>query len=598
MKNNITTHLLTTLKILKYRTIKHLRGRVAKTISYMADFETITTSPTRVWLWALCPIQDITDVVTGTSIDSFIEEISKRKYNKSKIYFHNLKFDGTFIVYYLLTCGKFEQVQEGKLYKNSFTTLISRMGQWYQIKIKFDKCSVTIQDSLKKLPFSVRKIAKDFNLSMSKGEIDYAMKRDIGYVPTAEELDYIYRDIGIVAQALNIQFEQGLTQMTIGSDALREYKDLIGKFRDMFPLLKDEVDTFCRKSYKGGYVYCNPMYQGMEINEIGQVFDVNSMYPWAMHEMPLPYGEPIYFTGKYFKDNDYPLYICHIIADFSLKPGMLPTVQVKNNPRFLGREYIKDSKGHLELYLTSVDLDLFLDNYYVWEIEYIDGYKFRSTTKAFKIYIDKWMEVKANNTGALRALAKLMLNSLYGKFAKNPDVTGKHPVIENDRVKLVDNEHEISETNYIPVGCFITAWARWNLINSALVCKDRFCYCDTDSIHIIGLDPVPGLNVHPTRLGAWKQELVFTRAKYLHTKCYMEEYEEDGEKKLKVTVSGLPAECRKYVTFENFKPGAVYGGKLLQKNVPGGVILVPTEFTIKDFPVAEPHKEIDYTEPC
>ena len=62
-----------------------------------------------------------------------------------------------------------------------------------------------------------------------------------------------------------------------------------------------------------------------------------------------------------------------------------------------------------------------------------------------------------------------------------------------------------------------------------------------------------------------------------------------GEKKLKVTVSGLPANCRSDVTFDNFKPGAVYSGKLLQKSVSGGVILVPTDFTIKEFDMPVDH---------
>ena len=557
-------------------------------VAYSADFETIVSVPTRVWLWAICPIGNEKDITYGTDIEGFIDEISKTKYHKCKIYFHNLKFDGMFIVHYLLSSGKFTQVIEGKLEPFSFTTLISGMGQWYQIKIKFRRTTVTIQDSLKKLPFSVSRIAKAFELPMSKGEIDYAAPREPGYQPTEEELDYIARDIGIVAQALDIQFSQGLKQMTIGADALSEYKSLIGKFRDMFPVLSEEVDTFCRKAYKGGYVYCNPIHQNQYINEPGQVFDVNSMYPWAMRYQPMPYGAPVYYLGEYKDDKDYPLYICHVVADFSLKPGGLPTVQVRKNPMFLEREYIKDSKGFLDLYMTSVDMELFFSNYMVWDITYLEGYKFRSTTHAFSSYIDKWMKVKATSTGAIRQLAKLMLNNLYGKFAKNPDTTGKHPELENGKIRLVKNPPETSETNYVPVAAFITAWSRWNLINSALVCGNRFCYCDTDSIHIIGLDPVPGLEVHESKLGAWKQEMVFQRAKYLHTKCYIEEYlDKDGQPQIKVTASGLPASCRSQVTFDNFMPGAVYRGKLVQKSVTGGVILTETTFMIKPFETDE-----------
>ena len=43
----------------------------------------------------------------------------------------------------------------------------------------------------------------------------------------------------------------------------------------------------------------------------------------------------------------------------------------------------------------------------------------------------------------------------------------------------------------------------------------------------------------------------------------------------------MPAQLHKLVTFDNFKPGAVYSGKLLPKIVTGGVVLAPTTFKIQ-----------------
>lgn len=248
-------------------------------MAYSCDFETITTAPTRVWLWAICDINNIEKVTIGNDIDSFFNEINRDKYNKTKLYFHNLKFDGMFITYHLLKNMDFKHIEDGKLTPGTFTTLISGMGQWYQIKIRFEKVTVTIQDSLKKLPFSVKTISKAFDLPIAKGEIDYQAKREVGYKPTKEEIEYIKLDVQIVAQALKIQFDQGLKEMTVGADALKSYKDMTGKFRTMFPLLNESVDAFCRKAYKGGYVYCNPLTQGKDITERGSVYDVNSMYP-------------------------------------------------------------------------------------------------------------------------------------------------------------------------------------------------------------------------------------------------------------------------------------------------------------------------------
>ena len=49
---------------------------------------------------------------------------------------------------------------------------------------------------------------------------------------------------------------------------------------------------------------------------------------------------------------------------------------------------------------------------------------------------------------------------------------------------------------------------------------------------------------------------------------------------LKITCAGMPENCYKYVTWENFKQGTKYIGKLTPKTVQGGVILVPIEFSM------------------
>ena len=571
-------------------------------MDFVADFETLTEAPTRVWLWAICPVHHHEKVITGKTISEFFNEIFRDKYNKGKIYFHNIKFDGYFLLYELMVNMGYTFKQGRKLENKTFTCMISNMGQWYSIKVKTDKGhTITFLDSLKKLPFPVKKIGKDFGLDMQKGDTPLYDMLPYDYEPSAEEVDYIRRDVGIVAQALAIQFAQGLKKMTVGSDALASYKELTKKFRTMYPLLTDEVDAFCRNAYKGGYVYCKPAWRNVTINERGSVFDVNSMYPWAMKYCMLPYGKPLYFSGEYVQDDDYPLWIAEIYADFTVKPNHVPTIQLKNNPHFLAREYVEDSTGtdgvkFQKLCLTSVDFELFKQHYDIHEIQWERGYKFRGCIGAFDLYIDHWMKVKQENDGAIRVLAKLMLNSLYGKFAKNPDVTGKDPYLDdNGIIRLTKGKEEITDTNYLPVGAFITAWSRHNLITSIMAVYDRFIYCDTDSIHLLGEDEPDNIQIHPSDLGKWKKEVIFQRAKFLRAKCYCEEIiwgEKKGflnEPDLKFTVSGLPDYCREVVvdeetttplTFDNFAIGTRIKGKLVQKSTEGGAILTRTEFKI------------------
>jgi hypothetical protein len=67
------------------------------------------------------------------------------------------------------------------------------------------------------------------------------------------EQEYIKNDVLIVAKALKTLFDDNLTKMTQGSNALNDFKEIIGKkkFEHYFPLLPYEVDKEIRKAYKG-----------------------------------------------------------------------------------------------------------------------------------------------------------------------------------------------------------------------------------------------------------------------------------------------------------------------------------------------------------
>lgn len=552
---------------------------------FTADFET-TTDPTdcRVWACGICEIGNPDNFIYMNDIDGFIEWA--RKQRKVTTYFHNLKFDGEFILCWLFE-NEFKFVADRRdLEKNTFTTLISDKGQFYSMEICFDrkgkeKDCLTIYDSLKILPFSVAAIAKGFNLPISKLEIDYNETREKGHILTKEEVDYLRNDVEILARALHILFEQGLTKMTQGSNALYDYKRTVGtkNFSKWFPI--PEYDSDIRQSYKGGFTYLNPKYKEIDLQE-GIVLDVNSLYPSVMYYQPLPYGEGIFFKGKYKPDKIYNLHVQMFTCQFELKPGYIPTIQLKNNLAFVPTQYLESSDGEdVTLCLTNVDMELFFEHYEVFNIEWHSGWKFKSTVGLFKEYIDKWNKVKMESTingnKAMRTLAKLMLNALYGKFALNPNVQSKIPWYDNGVVKYKLGEKESRDPIYIPVGTFITAWARYKTISSAQKVYDRFVYADTDSLHLIGTDIPDMLEVDPVKLGAWKHESTFTRARFIRQKSYIEEI--DGE--LNITCAGMPDRCYQYVTWDNFHTGMSYDGKLGMTHVNGGIVLKDIPFSIK-----------------
>ena len=97
---------------------------------YTADFETTTDiNDCRVWLWGVYNIYT-EKMQIGTEIETFINFCADSKLN-SKIYFHNLKFDGSFICDWLLRNGFHYIMLNEKPQEKSFTTMISDTGLFY-----------------------------------------------------------------------------------------------------------------------------------------------------------------------------------------------------------------------------------------------------------------------------------------------------------------------------------------------------------------------------------------------------------------------------------------------------------------------------------
>ena len=594
--------------------------------SFVADFETTTNEENcHVWAYAVCEVGNKENVVIGTTIDEFMSWCKSQPDNV-KVLFHNLKFDSQFIIWWLFH-NNFEHVENDKRATNTFTTLISNKGLYYSIEVIFylkgkKVNKVTFQDSLKLIPLSVDAIAKSFKLPIQKLKIDYSAHDNLpeGSPLTPEEKEYIIHDVQIVAHAVEYFYSQGLDKMTIGACALNEYKTIIHKrnFNTWFPTPKYHDDV--KQSYRGGFTYLNPKFAGKVVGR-GIVLDVNSLYPSVMYDSYLPFGTPIFFEGQYEPDDLYPLYTQMLRCQFEIKPGKIPTIQIKKSLFFSGNEYLTSSNDEeVTLCLNSVDLELFFEQYDVYNLEYISGWKFKATKGLFTEYIDKWsnnkIQAKKDGNHGLYLISKLFLNSLYGKFGTDTMIKSKIPYLdtETDVVHYYDSKPEYRDGVYVAMASFITSYARLKTISAAQKITDnynsgkskiQFVYADTDSLHCISDDfSLPeGLDIDSTKLGAWDHEANFGKAKFLRQKCYIENHcisEDDYNKglqgensfryskdkkgfyELKITVAGMPTSCHHEVTFENFNIGAQYSGKLQPKIVKGGTILKSVDFTIKN----------------
>lgn len=548
---------------------------------YVADFETTDEKTyeeegcTRVWLWSICDEQ-ANVLQDGYDIDSFFKYI-KSKLKHGTIYFHNLKFDGSFIIDYLLTHDIPYAPTCNHVYP-SFETLIDDMGAWYKIVVHFSKATTFhIIDSLKVLPFKAEKIAKDFDLPILKGKIDYS-----NYEVNQEKLDYIHNDVRIIAMALSQIKEEGIIKLTTASSAYNYYEAMHSEYfmPTMYPNLPVDFLIEWRKAYRGGRSQVNKVHQGRILKNIRR-YDINSMYPYIMAYMDLPYGNP----QPIKKMGEYKFELYHIKVQFFLKDNHIPSL-LKKGSMFTEDTYYVQTEDIEEMWISSIDFELVQRHYDIVYLEFIEGYGFFTTNRLFDTYVSYWYNKKQETTGAKRIVCKLMLNSLYGKFGSKVMLKTKIPYYE-DKLEFNDSEEEEGKHYYIPVAIAITSYAH-KMIDDA-ICEtgvDNFVYCDTDSVHTLGT--LPEEWVDNKKLGKFKLEAIEKKGKYVRQKTYIT-YELNGDKyEYHITCAGMPELSKETViktygkdVMYYFDKGLTVGGKLLPKRVKGGTILHETYFTIK-----------------
>lgn len=596
--------------------------RFKKSEVWSADFETTTQKNyekdgcVRVWLWSLVSV-DLYYKLHGNTIDTFLEQVKLFALNGQcrRVFFFNLRFDGSFIVDHLLRIG----AEYGK----HFETIIDGMNIWYSVRIYWTedhKCYTEFFDGTKKFPgMNLEGVAEMYDVQGKtlqgehKKEV-FDLYRPEGYEPTKEEIDYCINDSVIQAHAIASEMENNHIGMTLSSDA---FKDVRGKlcrladpknayplaWRKLLPELSPEWDEWVRQSYKGGWVYVNPEYEGLELNGV-TVFDVNSLYPSVMYNARLPVGHPYWKV----KPRDDELYIIQVDVMFKLKKGKLPTLQVKNDPLYNATEYLTEDKGPTTVCMTCIDWEMFIDHYDV-EILSVPRYCcFRSRVGLLRTYIDYWMDIKKQSKGGSseRYIAKRYLNSPYGKMGMRMERINKIPMLDAEGDVVFDNVEEMGEGVYLPYATFVTAAARYITISAAQKCMDdggRFIYADTDSIHILG-DAPEGLWVDQKELGAWKCEGRFEKAKYLRPKTYIhchEDYSVYTEEKVHkdgrveivpegIKCAGMPDNIKLKLALDEDKAKAwkefyisnKFPGKKMQCRVPGGILIRETTYELKE----------------
>lgn len=571
--------------------------------TWFADFET-TTKPqylrdgfTRVWLWYIENLKNENGEI-GLSGHDFLSFLINEKGNH-KVYFHNLvKFDGEFIWWILLNAGYKPVNYEHELEENTFFRNRDGYGldYWYTLKIKnqFKKreneqkyrfitfrCSLLLlNDSVERLSELSNKFKKE--LSVNKFMHEFHDEKTLDEIKP-EWIKRVKSDVKIIKEAF-INFKKmcnNRISLTKASTAFTDFKLFNKQYeQEIKNNITYEENLNFHKWYRGAYNYPNPIYQNKKLKGPIYVYDVNSLYPSCMQMFPMPYGKPIYGCGQSIrgwescKTHNFQL-LEVMISKAKIKKGKMPFLTIKDNFK---NDYISEVKELTLFNLTNIDLNMVLRDYEKVEYTIVNRYCFNSKLGIFDKYINKWYKLKIiSKSGSYRYnLAKLMLNSLYGKFGSKCERTRKIYTYINGKYQ----ESEVTEIDkenvyYNPIAIAITSYARMYTINDIQKDPTNFIYADTDSIHTF--KKPEGMKIHETILGYWKFEGQFDEGKYLKNKQYLLKNEIETMRK----IAGLSKDNHKLLNLDNFNENTIIeAGKRMKKRVKGGIILDETDFKL------------------
>lgn len=356
-------------------------------------------------------------------------------------------------------------------------------------------------DSARTLTDSLDSLGKCF---LGEGKIaveDYSNlhTNPLRYSYLQKDCDLLYRVIGRYFEMLrdNIKGQPGISA---ASTALATYRTA---FQDCeIKELPAESTELIRQGYYGGR--CEIFRKEFKSGTLHD-YDVNSLYPTMMRE-PQPVEQIA--RGKRLS-----LDLCGFVdATVDISPCHIPVLPYRGGGKLLF------PIGRWRGTFSTVELSLAKEHSQLKSIKVHDAIYFR-TADIFSTYVDRLYKLRDKSSLdyqlPLDKLAKILLNSLYGKFGSSADRETIHirPSIDDVIDKQMQQmpspisvdayiERTVADTDYMlpQISAWITSLGRARLATQLLACGREAYYCDTDAVF------TPMTLVCGTQLGDWKDE--------------------------------------------------------------------------------------------
>lgn len=420
------------------------------------------------------------------NFDTFLGECLKRKYIGCYHYAH---FGGKFDFLFLLDALKSYELEYD---------IIDVNGKILEINIILDKYKgkhIKFRDSFAIMPKSLKDITTSFNVAHIKKHQEFKTAYSEMSDEQKEEFkEYLEYDTKGLYEAID-HFEDiiiehgGNLQLTIAATSLKIFKNKYLKtILNSLDVIKTDigeldVEKLIREYYFGGR---NEIFKRY-IN-FGYYYDVNSLYPFAMLQK-MPISAPILTKEKDidFK-HDTGFVYCPKIEFWNYEK--IPLIPYK-----LKLEYSTKLIYPIGSWSGWLDLDLYRKAIDIgYEITPQYGFIF-NTDYIFKDYILDFYKLRSLNP-SMKLIAKLIMNSLYGKFAQKrlrktfvkylgTDEEILKELIPYDLdLSLFQKEIQSNSKHIIPsISAHITTLSQLILYEYLeKVGLENTYYCDTDSI--------------------------------------------------------------------------------------------------------------------
>ena len=386
----------------------------------------------------------VSDTIQQDLFTNFIEQLVSPSFIKSKkvyVYAHNLSgFDGIFLLKHLIPFGKIVPLLFNGQLKS--IQLVTRSGK-----------TIIFKDSYQLLPLSLRNLCKSFGIEMGKGYFPFDLT-DVFYTGVLPNLSYwgnipmeeyeslenifhnkmwkfkdeaikycnldckcLYELLTQFNELIFSEFKVNINNsLTLPALAMKIYKSNFMP-KDSIYQLTGDVEQFIRESYTGGAVDVYIAHNRITsfFRNVTAIFkklyyyDVNSLYPFVMANSPMPIGKPVAFEGdiRLVEPNAFGVFYCNITSPGYLKHPILQR-KIKGHGTVAGL-------GTWTGWISSMEMDNAVKFGYTFEI--IKGYQFEQGD-LFSSYVNKLYNLRMEyaKTHPMNLIAKLLMNSLYGKF--------------------------------------------------------------------------------------------------------------------------------------------------------------------------------------